>query len=112
MKTALACIVAAVGLFFASAVHGAEDGAAAPQVKKVNGTVSQVSFVHGFLVVSSEEGYVKFDVPEGTAIARGAKRIDLDEIDPEDSVIVQYTVNEKGERTALDIRDSTWKRDY
>lgn len=112
MRIARIAIAAVSILSFAVACYGEGRDVSTPQVRKITGTVSQVSFVHEFLVVICEEGYVKFHVPEGVTIMCGTKTVALDDIDTEDSVIVQFTTDEKGEKTAVAIRDNTVKRDY
>ena len=78
-----------------------------PAIKKMFGTVAQVEFVQGFIMVTGEAGYVIVKVPDNTSISRGTEKIDLDEIDPGDSVIVQYYSPKPGEYVAVSIRDST-----
>ncbi len=78
-----------------------------PEIKRMFGTVAQVGFVKGFIMVTSEAGYVIVTVPEDIPISRGTKKIGLEEIDPGDSVIVQYYCPEPGKYVAVSIRDST-----
>ena len=77
------------------------------QLKRLSGTVSQIAFAQGYMVVNVDElGYIKVYVPEATSISRGFESIDISGIGLEDSVIVNYKV-ENGDNIAVMIRDST-----
>ncbi|MGE5308031.1 MAG: hypothetical protein ACM3OC_03005 [Deltaproteobacteria bacterium] len=73
-----------------------------PELKWITGTVSQVAFAKSFLLVITEKGYLKFDVKDDETVIRiGGEKADLSEIDPEDSVRIQYYSPKPGQYTAV-----------
>lgn len=80
---------------------------AGQQTKHLSGTVAQVEFVEGFIVVFSDSGYITVQVGPDTLITRGSQKISLDDIDTGDSVMVQYNNPEPGIYVAVSIRDSS-----
>jgi hypothetical protein len=76
-------------------------------VKRLFGTVAKVEFVMSYIVVTCDFGYLTISVTGDTVISRDKGEIALDEIDPEDSVIVYYYSPEPGKYVAVSIRDST-----
>lgn len=77
------------------------------EIKRLFGTVAKVEFVMSYIVVTCDFGYVTIQVKDDTTISRDKGEIALDEIDPEDSVIVHYYNPEPGKYVAVSIRDST-----
>ena len=77
------------------------------QLKRLSGTVSQIEFAQGYMVVNVDElGYIKVYVPESATISRGFESIDISGVGLEDSVIVHYKIDD-GKNIAVMIRDST-----
>lgn len=76
-------------------------------IKRLFGTVAKVEFVMSYIVVTCDFGYITINVTDDTTISRDKGEIALDEIDPEDSVIVHYYCPEPGKYVAVSIRDST-----
>jgi len=77
-----------------------------PELKWMYGTIAQVSFVKGFVLVTTELGYLTVTVPDNTTIMIGPKKASLDEIKTEDLVRIQYYCPEPGKYTALSISES------
>ncbi|MFH0828049.1 MAG: hypothetical protein V1919_02655 [Candidatus Omnitrophota bacterium] len=77
-----------------------------PELKWMYGTVSQVSFVKGFILVITDQGYLTVTVPDNTTIMLGPKKASLDEIKTEDMVRIQYYCPEPGKYTAVSISES------
>jgi hypothetical protein len=108
--------VAAVALIWAAGVFSQEVPSAAQnntqppaeeQLKRLSGTVSQIAFAQGYIVVNVDElGYIKVYVPETASVSRGFESIDISGIGLEDSVIVHYKV-EDDMNIAVMVRDST-----
>jgi hypothetical protein len=119
MHKKIACAVIVACLVFCGVAYGqgtesgvgqnttGETPAPEKKIMRMNGTVSQVSFVNGEILVTGEPGYIRFDVPDETPISRGIADIALDDIRPGDSVIVQYYIDDAGKKVAVFIRDST-----
>ncbi len=78
-----------------------------PRPKTVSGTVNEVNAVSGLLRITSEQGYLLISVPDGTPITRGTQRIHLDEVSPNDSLLIRYYNPEPGKYVAVSIADST-----
>ena len=77
-----------------------------PELKWMYGSVAQVAFTAGFIVVFSDQGYSAFKVADNTTISIGFKKVGLDEIRTEDSVRVQYYCPEPGKCVAVSINES------
>jgi len=76
------------------------------ELKWMYGSVSQVAFAKGFIVVFSDQGYSTFEVSEKTVISIGAKKASLADIKTEDSVRVQYYCLEPKKCLAVSISES------
>ncbi len=83
-----------------------EPAAEQRQTKQMFGTISQVSFVMGFIVVFSDAGYLTVQVTPETLITQGFDKISFSDIDNGDSVIVRYYTASDGKNIAISIRDS------
>ena len=79
---------------------------AKPELKWINGSVSQVEFVKSFLLVNTELGYLTFTVDDKTSISIGPDKVDLSDIQPEDSVRIQYYSPEPGQYIAVSVTET------
>ena len=77
-----------------------------PELKWMYGSVSQVAFAKGFILVFSDQGYTAFAVNDKTVISIGPKKAGLEDIKTEDSVQVQYYCPEPGKYVAVAISES------
>lgn len=77
-----------------------------PELKWMYGSVSQVAFAKGFIVVFSDEGYSTFSVSDKTVISIGYKKAGLEDIRTEDAVRIQYYCPEPGKCVAVSISES------
>ena len=77
-----------------------------PELKWMYGSISQVAFAKGFIVVFSDRGYTTFAVSDKTIISIGAKKVGLEDIKTEDSVRVQYYCTEPKKCVAVSISES------
>jgi hypothetical protein len=77
-----------------------------PELKWMYGSVAQVAFAKGFIVVFSDQGYLTLAVNDNTKIYIGPEKVGLEEIKTEDSVRVQYYCAEPGKCVAAMISES------
>ncbi|HOW43331.1 MAG TPA: hypothetical protein P5110_02430 [Candidatus Omnitrophota bacterium] len=77
------------------------------EIKRMTGTVAKVSFVNSEIMITGELGYITFRVPDNISIMRGSKEIDLEDIEPGETVMVQYENPEPGKYIAVFLRAST-----
>ena len=77
-----------------------------PELKWMYGTVAQVSFVKGFILVITDLGYLTVTIPDNTTIMLGPKKASLEEIQTEDLVRIQYYCPQPGKYTAVSISES------
>ncbi|MDD5347286.1 MAG: hypothetical protein PHT59_01585 [Candidatus Omnitrophica bacterium] len=76
------------------------------KTQQLFGTVAQVSFVKGFIVVFSDAGYLTVQVRPDTLITQGFGKISVSDINNGDSVIVRYYSPEPETHIAVSIRVS------
>jgi|WetSurMetagenome_2_1015567.scaffolds.fasta_scaffold742757_1 hypothetical protein len=114
MKKNLKIITLACAVMFlarAAAVYCQENQTTAPSIKApelkwLYGTVSQVEFVKSFLLVTTDKGYLTIEITDKTSISIGPQKASLDDIQPEDSVRVQYYCPEPGRYVAVAVSES------
>jgi len=80
-------------------------------VKRITGTVAKVSFVFSTIMLACDLGYITFNVPYDTLIMRGANKIKIEEIKPEETISIQYIQPSPSEYVAVYIRASEEHRD-
>jgi hypothetical protein len=103
--------LAAVALAGRTPVYAQENSTdasatAKPELKWMYGTVSQVSFVGGFLSVITDQGYLRVTVPDNATILLGSRNAGIEEIQTEDLVRIQYYCPEPGKYTAVSVSES------
>ena len=103
---AIVTIILALGTIGYTQENQTDPSANTPEVKSMYGSVSQVAFAKGFIVVFSDQGYTTFAVSDKTIISIGFKKVGLEYIKTEDSVRVQYYCLEPGKCVAVSINES------
>ncbi|MDD5595523.1 MAG: hypothetical protein PHY94_04665 [Candidatus Omnitrophica bacterium] len=82
------------------------------KVEEVSGWVTEIDAPGSVIVINGVTArgngeQMRLKVPDSAKITQGAEDIDLDDIDPEDSVTVRYTVDRSsGELRAISIVDN------
>lgn len=64
------------------------------RMQRTNGTVKEIDWVAGKIVVDTDDGYLDeavFFVPDSAVLTRGTETISLSDIDQGDQVDIEYT---------------------
>jgi hypothetical protein len=99
-------LILALGATGHSQENQTDSPADTPELKWMYGSVAQVAFAKGFILVFSDQGYSTFTVTDKTVISIGPKKVGLEAIKTEDSVRVQYYCSEPKKCVAVSISES------
>lgn len=105
LRIAAVVLIIAVQFFGAELLFG-EDIPEDQPIMTINGTVTQIDWVKGVIVVSYFGDEQEVSVPEGTPIRRGDDDIMLADIDIGDPVTVKYYNASPGLLKAVSINDN------
>lgn len=81
------------GVFAGSFSYG-QDESSRERMQRTTGTVNEIDWVGGKIVVDTDDGYLDeavFLVPDNAVLTRGTETISLNDIDQGDQVDIEYT---------------------
>ncbi len=83
-----------VGVFAGLPFSYGQDESPRERMQRTTGTVNEIDWVGGKIVVDTDDGYLDeavFLVPDNAVLTRGTETISLNDIDQGDQVDIEYT---------------------
>lgn len=104
--------ISVLALFLIAPGMSFSEDAPVPGTQLTEGNVAQVDSVASFLTLNSNNQEIVFAVEPDAKIQRGTEEISLDDIEPSDSVMVEYLPYPDGSLHAIGITDNNIANDF
>jgi hypothetical protein len=99
-------VIALIAAAWMAATAFCQESASNRQMTIISGTLAEVDFAGGTIIVKTDSGQVEIAVPDDAMITGGTEKLGLADLEDNDPVTVRYYSSPSGQNVAAGIVDN------